>query len=758
MFHKYLTVSIAILIASCISFDVCWDYLEPYFASYLKSFDKSLTISEVHVLYYYGQYAQFLGSLAFGPISIYLGHREGIQICFILLSLGYFMIGSTDSISVMKVAMSCMGYAIINIGFHASYLLIGLFPKIPGTATGLANIGGPIAIFTLGTLSRSIINPQNIQPSIEVKEGDRKVKYFDSKVTDNFSELWFYLAIFNIFIGIILVPIMKNSKGMFSLMEEFPKIFQKKEILVDYSNPIDKKIVSFEEFSKKIDKKNIEENISVATTFKTFNSLEKIPKKIDKKNEEENKSVASTFKTFESLEKVPKKIDKKNEEENKSVATLEKIESSKKFSYPNNKKFERKNMEVETLEEFDSPDNFLDPIDKQNEKENMKLETIPEIDSPDNFFDPFDKKNERGVFKLETFSEFDSPDKFLDPIDKKNEREDIKLKTFAEFDSPDKFLDPIDKKNEREDIKLETFEKNYSPNNFLDPIDKQNEKENMKLETIEEIDNPDKFLDPIDKKNEREDIELVNLEYYQIPDTLRTPSTKIMKQNKLQIQENPPQSDETPSSLIIENYNTMIQNLNKEDPKEENSNLMTELLSVKFLGLIFSMAIQTATVLVNHINYKTFGLEQKFEDKTLMQFSFIATIMTCQGRIISGMMIDKFGYTRSIRIYISIFAVSLVIFNYYRHNFIVFFGFYSIISFGFGFMLTSYAAAPVCIYGLKMGSSQQSFIGLIPLLNALFVQVYDGIILVNLGFNYFSVVQLVVCTFYLIIIDKFGWG
>ena len=78
MFHKYFTIFLVFFAALNLSYDVGWGYLEPYFASYLRSYDISITTSEVHILYAFTQYSQFIGSLLFPLIAIYLGHREGL--------------------------------------------------------------------------------------------------------------------------------------------------------------------------------------------------------------------------------------------------------------------------------------------------------------------------------------------------------------------------------------------------------------------------------------------------------------------------------------------------------------------------------------------------------------------------------------------------------------------------------------------------------------------------------------------------------
>ncbi len=97
MFHKYLTVGLMVLVANLLSFQDAWGYLEPYFASYLRSYDNSLTTSQVHVLYSFTMFVQLQSALLVRLISVYLGHREGLLIGFISIGLAYIIIGSTNS-------------------------------------------------------------------------------------------------------------------------------------------------------------------------------------------------------------------------------------------------------------------------------------------------------------------------------------------------------------------------------------------------------------------------------------------------------------------------------------------------------------------------------------------------------------------------------------------------------------------------------------------------------------------------------------
>jgi hypothetical protein len=65
----------------------------------------------------------------------------------------------------------------------------------------MANVGGPFVIYLLGTLTKKFMNPENYPPTIIVKEGDRTSYYFDERVTDNFSQFWFWMGVGSIVIG-----------------------------------------------------------------------------------------------------------------------------------------------------------------------------------------------------------------------------------------------------------------------------------------------------------------------------------------------------------------------------------------------------------------------------------------------------------------------------------------------------------------------------------------------------------------------------
>jgi hypothetical protein len=86
-----------------------------------------------------------------------------------------------------------------------------LFPEHRATAIGLANLGGSFGATYLGNLSRAYMNPENIDPSIQVMEGDRISKYFDSRVTEKFSEFWSVLGAVTLAAGFLCVPWMSRG-------------------------------------------------------------------------------------------------------------------------------------------------------------------------------------------------------------------------------------------------------------------------------------------------------------------------------------------------------------------------------------------------------------------------------------------------------------------------------------------------------------------------------------------------------------------
>ena len=61
----------------------------------------------------------------------------------------------------MKIAHTFLGFATALRNYHGAFLLIGLFPENPATAAGMANTGGPVAMFYLGYVAKTFINPEN---------------------------------------------------------------------------------------------------------------------------------------------------------------------------------------------------------------------------------------------------------------------------------------------------------------------------------------------------------------------------------------------------------------------------------------------------------------------------------------------------------------------------------------------------------------------------------------------------------------------
>ena len=139
------------------------------------------------------------------------------------------------------------------------------------------------------------MNPNNYDPTISVEEGNRISKYFDERVTDNFSSFWIYLGIFTIITGFVLTPIMKAPDNMFSIMNyissSFCNIFKKKTVSEKDLQDLTTNLVSeniIEKFdSQKVARKKSEEMFN---ELEIISAKSQVSEKFFQENNEDKKN------------------------------------------------------------------------------------------------------------------------------------------------------------------------------------------------------------------------------------------------------------------------------------------------------------------------------------------------------------------------------------------------------------------------------------------------------------------------------------
>ena len=210
------TIFILIIISIMISFDNSWGFLEAYVASYLRLFNQNITITFVHVLYTISMAIQVLGAFLFRPICLKYGYREGLAICFFLVTIGLIIQYLSTSIYPLFITMALFGIAVSVRTLINGFLMMCLMPENPGFASGLGNTGGPLGPIYWSHASLAMQNPENKPPAILVMEGEREAYYFDEEIAMNCQRFYVFQAFVMFLLGVLLPPLVINPKGKFS--------------------------------------------------------------------------------------------------------------------------------------------------------------------------------------------------------------------------------------------------------------------------------------------------------------------------------------------------------------------------------------------------------------------------------------------------------------------------------------------------------------------------------------------------------------
>jgi hypothetical protein len=401
-----------------------------------------------------------------------------------------------------------------------------LFPEHRATAIGLANLGGSFGATYLGNLSRAYMNPENIDPSIQVMEGDRISKYFDSRVTEKFSEFWSVLGAVTLAAGFLCVPWMKASPGMFSMLA-----YLKEKFLV--------------------------------------------------------------------------------------TPTM--------------------------------PDGSVSPESRLSVSERQEI-----------------------TEKLQTSRNFQMADA-MTPVNRTVQN--------SVYNSPPRSRVSYDEISLFSDPGIELSQKMVSRGSFGTSFD------------LDDLENQDQTQQGLEWLT---DAEL-----------------------------------ESKFSEVIRTF--------------------------KFISILIAWPVIFAFPLLSCINLKVWGLVN-FDDRTLTSFAIVFSIVPAMGRLVCGLIIDRFSLTLMIRFWATIYVVITVLFYFFEDNLWVFVLSFSMYFFGFAFYVTSWPVTVVYIYGVQLGAKLQVLLGPIPLLMALTVQFMDSCILVNFGKGVYTVLAVGINIVFIVVTEKCNWG
>ena len=85
----------------------------------------------------------------------------------------------------------------------AAFMVMQLLPKNPGMSSFCAGLGTSCSPIIIGFLLQIMVNPDNVIPSIAVREGERQIKYFDREICDRLFMFFIVVGSYIIVAGII---------------------------------------------------------------------------------------------------------------------------------------------------------------------------------------------------------------------------------------------------------------------------------------------------------------------------------------------------------------------------------------------------------------------------------------------------------------------------------------------------------------------------------------------------------------------------
>ena len=94
------------------------------------------------------------------------------------------------------------------------FIMVDILPKSAGLAVGLGAMASSFSVVFFTGFGQYVMNPFGKNPTIQFKEGERIVNYFDYGVSSQFPWYTFYVFCICVFIGTVLVPMLrlKGSK------------------------------------------------------------------------------------------------------------------------------------------------------------------------------------------------------------------------------------------------------------------------------------------------------------------------------------------------------------------------------------------------------------------------------------------------------------------------------------------------------------------------------------------------------------------
>jgi MFS family permease len=177
-----------------------WGGISVYCASYLRSYDSSITISLVKMVFPFMNVA-INAMLSFGvKLADKIGHRLLLLLGVLMISLSVFICSFLTSF----IAFLCV-YAIM-VGFSSGLMYMvpvvcgwKYFPEHKGRVSGMIVAGYGFGSFMFNFIAIALVNPDNITPGIKIDGA----KYFVESVYSNVPFMFRILSLCYLILGLI---------------------------------------------------------------------------------------------------------------------------------------------------------------------------------------------------------------------------------------------------------------------------------------------------------------------------------------------------------------------------------------------------------------------------------------------------------------------------------------------------------------------------------------------------------------------------
>ena len=702
-------------IMSCLyGINSAWGLIEPYIISYLIIKDQTINTSSVHILNIMITIAGLPAAYSFISLINVLGYKQSIALSALLSSLGQLLCYFTRNFYLLATAWFLFGVGKHWFKLVGSFMMMQLIPDNIGLANSLANIGTSFSPVYWSWLAFQLQNPNNVSPMIHKTEGQRVVQYFDEKIAENLPTVFLINCVMLLVSGLVIVPLLKqpNSEKSQTSTNWFKTKISKFFRMVF--------CCCMESETEKVGKKNLKVSDSIAEEKKFLMS-----------------NINFLKKPFGSWDR---------EDESKEQKNLENIDNFVKANWKQPKKRFVGILGVNRIE--------YDCLDEQDQQKIKNTFTIYRCN--------LDEEQLEASFKNDKKNQKES---FVAPGEICPNSEDFSVKFDPKVKNDQTLLEYIDSpifiQNFIEDENIETkgdIQTKDGPNfkiqlpNFDLTCESQELAEVVEFYEIDKNDDQRHFIKKVSSTSSSN----TSLNTSLNTQTLETP-----------LDNNIDSGDSVSSDTSIKELISAF--MRNENTQTTKTILFLDTFSVKCIhaGLQYKQVIRSADFWIllvvmsfsiavpsfYMINMKSFGL-QHFNDDVITHTSFIATFCSFTSKILSGILIDKYGSVVTFRIATTIGMIAIGIFYLYGHELVFFYIISGLFFQYYSFISVLMASITSSFYGIVLGRKLQRINYMAWAFSSVLVYSVDAHLLGFYGIGVTTIVLMLFCLILLLLLRK----